>query len=528
MQQTQRTVTKIVPNIIVMQETKKIRIAAYCRVSTDSSDQEHSFAAQVKYYTEMIEKLDDAILVDIYADEGISGRGTAKREDFKRLIADCKKGKIDRIITKSVSRFARNTVDCLETVRMLSKLGVTVCFEKEHIDTAHMTSEVILALSGTQAQDESISHGNNMRWSYTNAMKSGNFLGTVATYGYTLINRGTEIINEEEAKVVRLIKDLYLSGMGLQKIANYLNAHGIMRRSGKPWNAMAVKYVLTNERYVGDALLQKSITTFEYPPRRIKNDGSQPQYYVENCLPAIFTREERAAILALMAQRQIKDRKTGGHPLSKLLRCSECGHSYRRIVTPKDVLWRCAYRNSGKTDCTIYTVREEDVCRAFITAINKLRAGRKTILVPMIERLEAMLSKVNGITGKIGTIDKKIAALSRQSLVIAELLNQGILEPSDFAAQNVDLTQKIFNLRTTRRDLLAVSEADDTIKELRTLADMLEDMETEMSDYDEDIVRAIIKNATVVSDTELKIHLHGGLTVTEYLPQYYSRRCKRP
>ena len=254
--------------------------------------------------------------------------------------------KIDRIITKSVSRFARNTVDCLETVRMLSKLGVTVCFEKEHIDTAHMTSEVILALSGTQAQDESISHGNNMRWSYTNAMKSGNFLGTVATYGYTLINRGTEIINEEEAKVVRLIKDLYLSGMGLQKIANYLNAHGIMRRSGKPWNAMAVKYVLTNERYVGDALLQKSITTFEYPPRRIKNDGSQPQYYVENCLPAIFTREERAAILALMAQRQIKDRKTGGHPLSKLLRCSECGHSYRRIVTPKDVLWRCAYRNS--------------------------------------------------------------------------------------------------------------------------------------------------------------------------------------
>ena len=212
--------------------------------------------------------------------------------------------------------------------------------------------------------------------------------------------------------------------------------------------------------------------------------------------------------------------------MSKLLRCSECGHSYRRIVTPKDVLWRCAYRNSGKTDCTIYTVREEDVCRAFITAINKLRAGRKTILVPMIERLEAMLSKVNGITGKIGTIDKKIAALSRQSLVIAELLNQGILEPSDFAAQNVDLTQKIFNLRTTRRDLLAVSEADDTIKELRTLADMLEDMETEMSDYDEDIVRAIIKNATVVSDTELKIHLHGGLTVTEYLPQYYSRRYK--
>ena len=243
-------------------------------------------------------------------------------------------------------------------------------------------------------------------------------------------------------------------------------------------------------------------------------------------VPAIFTREERAAILALMAQRQIKDRKSGGHPLSKLLRCSECGHSYRRIVTPKDVLWRCAYRNSGKTDCTIYTVREEDVCRVFITAINKLRAGRDNILIPMIERLEAMQSKVNGTTVRLSTIDKEIAVLSRQSLVIAELLNQGILEPSDFAAQNNELSQKIFHLRSKRRELLAINETDDMLNALRELADMLEDMETEMSDYDEDIVRAIIKNATVVSDTELKIHLHGGLTVTEYLPQYYSRRCK--
>ena len=522
-----RTITKITPNVIPITEKPKLRIAAYCRVSTDSKEQEHSFAAQVKYYTEMIEKLDDAVLVDIYADEGISGRGTATRDDFKRLIADCKKDKIDRIITKSVSRFSRNTVDCLQTVRLLSQLGITILFEKEHIDTAYMTSEVILALSGTQAQDESISHGNNMRWSYTNAMKSGNFLGNVATYGYTLINRGTEIINEEEAKVIRLIKDLYLSGMGLQKIANHLNMHGIMRRSGKPWNAMAVRYVLTNERYVGDALLQKTISTYEYPPKKIPNKGQQPQYYVENCLPAIFTKEERSAILLLMEQRGKKDRTTGRHALSKLLRCSECGHLYRRVVTAKDILWRCAYRSGGKTNCTIYTLREEDVCEAFIATINKLRLSRTEILIPMIERLEIMKSKANGTTVKISSIDKEIAVLSRQSLVIAELLNQGILEPSDFAAQSNELTQKIFDLRVKRRQLLAVNETDDMLNALRELADMLEDMESEMTDYDEDIVRAIIKNATVVSDTELKIHLHGGLTVTEYLPQYYSRRCKR-
>lgn len=522
----QRTITKITPNAMATEETPKLRTAAYCRVSTDSSDQEHSFAAQVKYYTEMIEKLSDSILVDIYADEGISGRGTAKREDFNRLIADCKKGRIDRVITKSVSRFARNTVDCLQTVRMLSKLGVTVCFEKEHIDTAYMTSEVLLALSGTQAQDESISHGNNMKWSYINAMKSGNFLGTNATYGYTLIDRGTVSINEDEAAVVRMMKDMYLSGMGLQKIADYLNMHSVKRRNGKTWHATSVRYVLTNERYVGDALLQKKITTAEYPPRKIRNDGSQRQYYVENCLPAIFTREERAAILTLIEQRGIKGRKTGGHPLSKMLRCTECGHSYRRIVTQNDVLWGCTYRNSGKTDCIFYTVREEDVCQAFINTLNKLRSSREQILIPLVERLEAMQSRVNGTTIKIGAIDKEIAVIIRQSLVITELLNQGILEPSDFTAQSNELTQKIFDLRMKRRQLLTINETDDMLNALREIADTLEDMEAEMTDYDEDIIRAVIESAVVISDTELRIHLHGGLSVTEYLPKYYSRRCK--
>lgn len=527
MLQAERTVTTIMPICLISQEEKpKIRIAAYCRVSTDSSDQEHSFAAQVKHYTEAVEKMSDCVLVDIYADDGISGRGTAKRDDFKRLIADCKKGKIDRIMVKSVSRFARNTVDCLETVRMLSQYGVSVYFEKEDIDTAKMPSEVILAMSGTQAQDESVSHGNNMRWSYKQRMESGNFLGTIATYGYTLVNSGTAIINEEEAKVVRLMKDLYLSGMGLMKISKYLTAHGIYRRNGKPWNPMAVQYVLTNERYVGDALLQKTITTFEYPPKKIRNDGSQPQYYVENCLPAIFTREERAAILALMESRKVKQRQ-GGHRLSKMLRCSECGHSYRQIKTPTDVLWRCAYRNAGRTECEIISVREDDVCQAFIDSINKLYLHREELLTPLIKRMETMQSKMNGTEVKVYEVDKEIAVLSKQSLVIAELLTQGILEPSDFAAQSNELTQKISSLRNKRRELLTQSQTDDILSALRELDDMLDDMESELTDYDEDIIRAIIKHATVISDKEIRIHLHGGLTVTEYLPQYYSRRCKR-
>ena len=286
MQTAPRTITAILPNREPSADSApRVRYAPYCRVSSDSSDQELSFAAQVKYYTEMVGKMENAELVDVYADEAISGRGTKKREDFNRLIADCKKGRIDRVITKSVSRFARNTVDCLETVRLLARYGVSVLFEKEGIDTADMPSEVLLAMSGTQAQDESISHGNNMRWSYETRMKKGEFLGCCPAYGYALISSSEHVIHPEEAKVVNQIKDMYLQGSGKQKIADYLNQNGITNR-GRKWTAFAIDYILNNERYVGDALLQKHITTNEWPPRKILNDGSRPQYYVENAFPA--------------------------------------------------------------------------------------------------------------------------------------------------------------------------------------------------------------------------------------------------
>lgn len=332
MQEAQRTVTIVMPHGKPAAECdSKVRYAPYCRVSSDSSDQEQSFASQLRYYSEAIGKMPDATLVDIYADEAVSGRGCKKREDFNRLIADCKKGKIDRVITKSVSRFARNTVDCLQTVRLLSQYGVSVLFEKEGIDTATMPSEILLAMSGTQAQDESLSHGNNMRWSYQTRMEAGEFVGCTPAYGYSVISSSEHIINEDEAAVVRQIRDLYLQGFGKQKIADCLNEKGITNR-GRKWTAFAIHYILNNERYVGDTLLQKSITTQEWPPRKIRNDGSRPQYYVENGIPALWSREDREAILALQASRQNPNSQQGGHALSKMLICSECGHTYRRVA----------------------------------------------------------------------------------------------------------------------------------------------------------------------------------------------------
>lgn len=525
LQTNERTITKIEPRESSLYgTTSKTRIAAYCRVSTDSNDQEHSFAAQVKYYTDTINGIPNSELVDIYADDGISGRSIQKREDFNRLISDCIKGKIDRVLTKSVSRFARNTVDCLDTVRLLASYGVSIFFEKENIDTATMSSEILLAMSSVQAQDESVSLSNNMRWSYQERMKKGNFIGTSSTYGYILIDCATAIINESEAQIIRMMKDLYLSGWGFQKIADYLNENGIRTRLGRIWTAIKIRDILTNERYVGDALLQKTITTYENPPRRTWNDGSQPMYYVENCLPAIFSKEDRQAILELLESRKCCDYKKGGHALSRMLRCADCGNVYRRIKRNDDIVWSCIWRNSMRSDCEYHVVHEEDVLQAFINVVNKLYNNKEKIVVPLLNKMELLNSKMFGTEQKLNAIDTKIAELSRQSFVISELMKNGILDSADFYSQFNEISANLSELRSERTEILKEKNADDTISSIHNLNDLLTDMNGELTNYDEDIIKAVIKDATVISNTELLINLHCGLQVTEQLPYYYSKR----
>lgn len=529
MEKIQRTVKTIIPKAMTGEiKVPVIRTAAYCRVSSDSREQEQSFEAQVKYYTEAVGKIPNAVLVDVYADDAVSGRGTAKREDFNRLMADCRKGKIDRILTKSVSRFARNTVDCLQTVRQLSEMGITILFEKEQIDTETMSSEVLLAMSGTQAQDESISHGNNMKWSYTQRMKRGEFVGCKSAYGYNLIDSATVVVNREEAKVIQRIVNMYLDGMGKYKIANQLNAEGIPTRAGGRWNASAIYYILNNERYVGDALLQKYITTPEYPPRKTMNRGTQAQYYVANCVPAIISQEQWDAVQSLQAGRKPKSCSDGNHPLSKLLRCADCGNLYRRLICQTGAVWKCSIRTSGRGDCKLISVREDDMCRVLVNAINKLYINKKTILEPLMSRVELMLSRMNQTTEKVYEIDKEIAVLSRQSLTVAELLSLGILDPVDFTAQNNELNERISKLRSKRRDILRQNDTDDLLSEIRGLNDIIADMDGELTDYDEDLIRAIVNHVTVESESSIIIHLKGGLSVREFLPQYYStRRCNK-
>ncbi len=496
------------------EEVRRIRVAAYCRVSTESDDQKDSFAAQVEYYTNLIGTNPAWELVDIYADEGISGVSMAKRDDFNRLLRDCQRGKIDRVIIKSVSRFARNTIDCLSTVRMLSELGVSILFEKEKIDTAKMSGEMLLALSGTQAQDESISISGNMRWSYERRMKSGDFVGNVAPFGYTLVG-GTLVVNEPEAKIVRLIFEMYLSGISKVRIAMWLNEN----RPVREWKNGTVDYILNNERYIGDALLQKKYTTENFPFRRRRNNGEKAMYYVSNSHPPIISKEQFEAVKSLQKiRRQTKLRQK--YALSKLLVCGECGHPFRRVEGFHHACWKCCRTFN---DCTPYAVREDDVHEAVLRMLNILHDNYDVILNPAIKALEELQSKLNGTQHKVYEIDKAMAEANVQIHLLSKLQTQGILEASDFAAQSQELSNKVCRLRGERMKLLRQNESDDNLVRIKEMAEIIRNFEEEQTEYDEDLVRGMIEKIVVKSSTDIEIHLNGGLVFNEHLPAAFGR-----
>ena len=267
-----------------------LRVAAYTRVSSDSEDQLNSFASQNRYYTELISNKPEWNMVDIYADEGITGTSVEKRDDFQRMMTDCRRGLIDQILVKSISRFARNTKECLQSVRELKELGVNVKFEREGINTANVSSELITAIYAAFAQKESESISGNMRWSYQRRMESGTFLPSSMAYGYKIVDKKIKI-DPDAALVVCRIFQWYLDGISKELIAKRLNKEDIHTNQNKIWQYGSVHYILTNEKYIGDSLWQKSYTTDTFPVTRCKNNGEREKYYAEGTHPPIIAKE---------------------------------------------------------------------------------------------------------------------------------------------------------------------------------------------------------------------------------------------
>lgn len=496
-----------------------IRLAAYCRVSSDSEDQLHSFAAQIRHYKDYERKHPQYRLVDIYADEGLTGTCMDKRDELQRLLRDCKKGKIDRIIAKSVSRFARNTQELLTMLRMLRELGVSVYFEEQDIDTDKLNMEIIVTFPGMAAQQESESISGNMRWSYKKRMESGEFNCCAPAYGFQLEN-GQLTVNEAEAAVIRRIFTLYLQGVGKQSIATLLNRENIPRRyNQKKWYHSTIHYILNNERYMGDALLQKKYTTETLPFRKVRNHGAKTQYYVENANPAIVSREIYEAAQKLQKTRHTPScKRKMAYPLTGMLRCPDCGRSFRRLLTAGTVYWICSGKAAGVTDCASRRVREDAVYDAFLTMLEKLKDYRKPLLGTLIHDMEVMQSRTSENYGRIAEIDKAVADLAAQNLIITRLHTSGVLNASDYAAKSSEINNKISALRSERRKKLSEDEEDKQLDKLKELYGIVEEYEP-ADEPDAEILSQTVESITVDSNAEITFKLIGGVELTEEIDE---------
>ena len=502
------------------EEQPTLRVAAYCRVSSDSDDQMHSFAAQTEYYTKLIGENPLWTLADIYADDGISGTSMSHRDEFKRMIADCKKGKIDRILTKSVSRFARNTVDCLETVRMLSSLGISVLFEKEQLDTAKMSSEVLLGFMSTQAQDESASISGNMLWSYEKRMKNGTFVGTKAPYGYRLVD-GSLVIDEEEAETVRWIFQQYLSGRGARSIADELNTRNktAANKSGI-WRVFTVQHILKNERYMGDALLQKTFTVDGMSHKKVNNKGERTKYYIESSHPAIIPREDFLAVQNAL-QKYCQGKRTSNNKYVGLLKCPACGCSFTRLSTG---YWVCGSRKRLGYDCPSISIDDRSLGLAVERVFRTINENPE-LIDGTVEKLDRLQQTASGTKKRISAIDRSIAETTSQIMVLTRLQTLGVLDAADFANQNRSLSDKISSLRADRRALLNSCE-DESIGLLEELQESAEDVRQDLQKGNYSTLKSVIDRIVVIRNTELEMHLRGGLILPESLPNI-KRRCKR-
>ncbi len=516
-------ITEITPKIQTKEE--KLRLAAYCRVSSDSDDQLHSFAAQIRYYTDYTKRNPKYELVDVYADEGITGTEMGKRDELNRLLRDCKRGKIDRIITKSISRFARNTEELLVTLRLLKELGVSVYFEEQGIDTNQLNAEMIVTFPGMVAQKESETISGNLRWATQKRMERGEFICPHVPYGYRLINKKATVY-EPEAEVVRKIFQLYLQGFGVQQISDWLNEEGIIRpmRHGKRcWEKGTVGYILKNERYMGDAVLQKYYTTDCLPYRQKRNKGEKPKYYVENYCPAIITHETFDSVQKLMSEKRERQATIKNYTLSKMIRCPDCGGTFRRQVINGKAYWCCSQWAVHASNCKSRRVREDMVYEAFTLMSYKLKAKREIVLKNLIQRLEYLQDRTSENIERIRAIDKEIADLSAQNLVVTRLHASGVIEGAEYTKQTLQLGNKINALRIERRKKLNESESDVQLDDLKNLNEIIEECNPK-ADFDETLFESVVEKIIVDDNSKITFHLIGGLNLTEEIKE--KGRCK--
>ena len=521
-------ITVIPATISVMENTelksRNMRVAAYCRVSTDSEEQLNSYETQKAYYTQLIAdnpNWDDA---GIYADEGISGTDMRKRDAFNRMIAACKRGRIDMILTKSLSRFARNTVDCLDTIRMLKARNIGVLFEKENINTLTESSEFLITLFSSFAQAESESLSKNVSWGIRKSMEAGNVPMHYATLlGYRKGEDGNPEIVPEEAETVRQIYRWYIKGYSLAQIQKELETRGTKNAKGNTkWARNTVQSILTNEKYIGNAILQKTYTVDCISKSVRKNNGELPMILVENHHAPIISKAVFQWVQSEMKRRaskrrvQQKSAKTeqgkysGKYALTERLICGECGTPYKRctwnIRGKRKIVWRCVSRlEFGKQYCHNSPTMEEAPLHHAITAAINQYAVQKSAETSALNLLEMVISG-NDQGGKtIAQLQQEVLTITGEQERLLELL----LEDMD----NPELTDRMQFLTTQKDQLQAeIQQRRDEAAQQETQQLRMEEIQnwvqshpSGLTEYDDQITRELIERITVVDAQLVRI-----------------------
>lgn len=512
------TNVKIIPPREMKPDT--LRVAAYCRVSSDSSDQLHSYAAQIRAYTAKIGNHDGWELVDIYADEGLTGTRMDKREDFHRMLSDCRKGKIDKVLVKSISRFARNTRDCLASLRELTALGVSVDFEENNISTETLTTELMVSVFGALAQQESVSISQNQRISYQRRMERGEFITTKAPFGYRLKDGKNLEVVEEEARLIRKIFSLYLSGASTAEIARAATQTGVFTRDGRAeWNHVGINYILRNEKYIGDALCQKTLATDNFPFIKKRNEGEKDQYYVDGTHPPIISKDAFHRVQNLLAFRsQRLDGPYKVYPLTKKIVCGDCGSTFVRKASPSGyVSWVCLKHNESAADCAMGRIAEREIYAAFVRMYNKLRLHEGIILKPALAQLRDLNAALQRSSPAMLAVNKAIADASEQSHKVATLQSRGLLDTAACTAKRQAIECRLTELRRERRRLLKNEDLEEVADALRQTADFIRSGPEQLEDFDEVLFADLVERITAKSQTRIQFRLYGGIELAEQL-----------
>jgi DNA invertase Pin-like site-specific DNA recombinase len=504
---------------------RRQRVAAYCRVSTDSEEQLTSYTAQKAYYTQKIGENPDWEMAGIFADKGITGTSMKKRVEFKKMITACKRGKIDLILTKSLSRFARNTVDSLEVVRMLRANGIGVIFEKENINTLTESSEFLLTLFSGFAQAESESISKNVIWGIQKSREAGNVpFQYQKMLGYRRGSDGQPEIVPAEAEVVKRIYRRYLDGCSLAQIKRELEADGVPAASGiRGWTYQVVRNILTNERYIGDALLQKTYTTDCISKTVKKNQGDRPMVYVEGNHPAIVSKAMFYQVREEMARRSSKRKvmqKTGKteqgkysakYALSELLVCGECGTPYKRCTWARNgkkrIVWRCVSRlEFGTKYCHDSPSMDEDkLHQAILEGINEFVQAGQGLGDELLDLASIVQQGGNADGINPLTLRNRLDALTAQQ---AELLDK-VLEDMENEELNAQLKAIMEEKQAILGRLGAIQQDEEQRAgqeaRLRELAEWLKQQKSEFAEYDDSITRRYVERIIVVDAETIRI-----------------------